>query len=156
MRLTRAGEYAVRCMVYLAHKGRGVLISKQEIAEHADIPTHFLAKIAQELSKAHLIDIKQGPKGGYTLIQNPKNISLLQVVEVIIGEIFLNDCIDRPGSCTVSNSCSVHKVWEKARNQLRETLAEVSLAQLSEDESCIPVFPVQGANGLRNFAGEKT
>lgn len=156
MRLTRAGEYAVRCMVYLAHKGRGVLISKQEIAEHAEIPTHFLAKIAQELSKAHLISIKQGPKGGYTLIKNPKNISLLQVVEVIIGEIFLNDCIDRPGSCTVSNSCSVHKVWEKARNQLRETLAEVSLAQLSEDESCIPVFPVQEANGLRNFAGEKT
>lgn len=142
MRLTRAGEYAVRCMVYLAHKGQGVLISKQEICERADIPSHFLAKIAQELAKAQLITIRQGPKGGYCLLPKPEDVSLLQVVEVMIGEIFLNDCIDRPQSCTVSKSCSVHRVWDKARNQLRETLGAVSLAELSKKESCIPVFPV--------------
>ncbi len=141
MRLTRAGEYAVRCMVYLAHKGQGVLISKQEICERADIPSHFLAKIAQELAKAQLIIIRQGPKGGYYLLPQPEDVSLLQVVEVMIGEIFLNDCIDRPQSCTLSKSCSVHRVWDKARNQLRETLGAVSLAELAEKESCIPVFP---------------
>ncbi|MCF8056492.1 MAG: Rrf2 family transcriptional regulator [Desulfocapsa sp.] len=142
MRLTRAGEYAVRCMVYLAHKGEGVLVSKQEIAEHADIPTHFLAKIAQELARAGLIRIQQGPKGGYGLLRDPATISLLEVVEVMIGEIFLNDCVGRPASCTMSKCCSVHKVWEDARAQLRETLAGVNLAELSEKDSCIPVFPV--------------
>ena len=142
MRLTRAGEYAVRCMVYLAHKGQGVLVPKQEICERAEIPTHFLAKIAQELAKAQLISIRQGPKGGYSLLPQPEDVSLLQVVEVMIGEIFLNDCIDRPQSCTVSKSCSVHRVWDKARNQLRETLGAVSLADLSKEESCIPAFPV--------------
>ena len=35
MRLTRAGEYAVRCMLYLSKKGQGNLISRQEIAENA-------------------------------------------------------------------------------------------------------------------------
>lgn len=142
MRLTRAGEYAVRCMVYLAHKGQGVLISKQEICASADIPTHFLTKIAQELAKAQLITIRQGPKGGYSLLPKPEDVSLLQIVEVMIGEIFLNDCVDRPQSCTVSNSCSVHRVWDKARNQLRETLGSVDLAELSKQESCIPAFPV--------------
>lgn len=146
MRLTRAGEYAIRCMIYLAHKGQGVLISKQEICERAEIPGHFLAKIAQELAKAQLIAISQGPKGGYSLLPAPADISLLQVVEVMIGEIFLNDCIDRPQSCTVSESCSVHKVWGKAREQLRETLGAVSLAELSEKESCIPVFPFPLSN----------
>lgn len=142
MRLTRAGEYAVRCMIYLAHKGRGVQVSKQEIAECADIPAHFLAKIAQDLARANMIAIKQGSKGGYSLLKNPEEISLLEVVEVMIGEIYLNDCVGRSVTCTVSKHCSVHKVWEYARNQLRETLAEVSLAQLSANESCIPVFPV--------------
>ena len=60
----------------------------------------------------------------------------------MIGEIYLNDCVGRPATCKVSNSCSVHKVWEQARNQLRETLAKVNLAELSENESCIPLFPV--------------
>ncbi len=142
MRLTRAGEYAVRCMVYLAHKGKGVLISKQEIAEHADIPAHFLAKIAQDLAKANLIDIRQGPKGGYSLRKKPADISLLEVVEVMIGEIFLNDCVGRPTICSASKHCSVHSVWEKARTQLRDTLGGVTLEQLAEKDSCIPVFPV--------------
>ncbi|HIP82445.1 MAG TPA: Rrf2 family transcriptional regulator [Desulfocapsa sulfexigens] len=141
MRLTRAGEYAVRCMVYLAFKGKGVLVSKQEIAEHADIPPHFLAKIAQDLARALMIAIEQGPKGGYRLLKNPENISLLDVVEVMIGEIFLNDCVGRPVTCKVSKSCAVHKVWEDARTQLRDTLAAVNLADLAEHESCIPVFP---------------
>lgn len=142
MRLTRAGEYAVRCMIYLAHKGTGVQVSKQEIAGRTDIPTHFLAKIAQDLARANLIGIKQGAKGGYSLLKDPADISLLEVVEVMIGEICLNDCVGRPRSCKASNNCSVHRVWDEARNQLRATLAAVSLSQLSEDESCIPVFPV--------------
>lgn len=142
MRLTRAGEYAVRCMIYLAHEGKGVLVSKQEIAEHADIPPHFLAKIAQDLARASMITIKQGSKGGYSLLKEPEEISLLEVVEVMIGEIYLNDCVGRPVTCKVSKSCSVHKVWENARTQLRETLDGVNLAELSKYESCIPVFPV--------------
>lgn len=142
MRLTRAGEYAVRCMIYLSHKGKGVLVSKQEIAEQVGIPTHFLAKIAQDLAKAHLIEIRQGPKGGYSLRKDPANISLLEVVEVMIGEIYLNDCVGQPATCTASNRCSVHTVWEDARNQLRATLGAVSLAKLTEEESCIPMFPV--------------
>ena len=149
MRLTRAGEYAIRCMIYLAHKGHGVLVPKQEICDHAEIPPHFLAKIAQELAKALLITIRQGPKGGYALLAKPEDVSLLQVVEVMIGEISLNDCVDRPQSCTVSKSCSVHKVWARARDQLRETLGAVSLAELSEKESCIPVFPVQPKRSVK-------
>jgi Rrf2 family protein len=142
MRLTRAGEYAVRCMLYLAHKGVGVLAFKQEIAERAEIPTHFLAKIAQDLARAHLIEIRQGPKGGYVLLKEPAETTLLEVVEVMIGEIYLNDCVSSPKTCSASSHCAVHRVWENARNQLRQTLAEVTFAQLKEEESCIPIFPV--------------
>ncbi len=80
------------------------------------------------------------------MLKPPEEVSLLQIVEVMIGEISLNECVDRPSSCSVSKSCSVHKVWTKASTQLRETLAEVSLAQLSNNESCIPVFPVEVSN----------
>lgn len=142
MRLTRAGEYAVRCMSYLAKKGVGVLVFKQEIAERATIPVHFLTKIAQDLARAHLIEIRQGPKGGYVLIKDPAEVTLLEVVEVMIGEIYLNDCVVRPGTCSASKCCSVRRVWEDARRQLRQTLAKVTFAQLTEEGSCIPVFPV--------------
>jgi Rrf2 family protein len=136
MRLTRAAEYAIRCMMYLAKQGPGVLTSRQEIARQADIPTHFLAKIAQDLAKAGLVEIRQGARGGFILRKNPATISLLTVVETMIGEISLNDCVARPAGCKVSYHCAAHRVWLDARDQLRDTLRQVSFAQLIADTSC--------------------
>jgi Rrf2 family protein len=142
MRLTRAGEYAVRCVLYLSHKGKDQLVSRKEIAEQAAIPTHFLAKIAQQLAKAGIIDIQQGAAGGYRLMVEPKSITLLEVIEAIIGEIALNDCVTRPNTCAASKSCTVHRVWNKARKQLRDTLREADFATLvAEDSCCLPPFP---------------
>jgi Rrf2 family iron-sulfur cluster assembly transcriptional regulator len=91
MRLTRAAEYAIRCIIYLAKQGRGVLANKNDIAERAEIPPHFLAKIGQDLAKAGLIEIRQGARGGFVLLKEPRDITLLEVVETMIGEIYLND-----------------------------------------------------------------
>jgi len=137
MRLTRAGEYAIRCVLYLSKKGKGILVSRKEIADHAVIPAHFLAKIAQDLAKAGIIEIRQGSRGGFRLLMEPTEITLLSVVETMIGEIFLNDCVVRPDSCQASPDCAVHTVWMQARDQLRETLRNVTFAQLLEQPVCI-------------------
>ena len=126
MRLTRAGEYAIRCILYLSNKGENVLVSKKEIAEQMNIPSQFLGKIAQQLAKSGIVEITQGAKGGMKLSNPPEKISLLDVVESVIGEIYLNDCIAKPKSCTRSCECLVHDVWHKARTGLRETLKEVT------------------------------
>lgn len=137
MKLTRAGEYAVRCVLCLARNGgTEKVVSRQDIAECGDIPPHFLAKIAQQLSRAGIISITQGARGGYRLIVPPAELSLLTVIEAIIGEIFLNECVVRPESCHASASCAVNNVWLQARDQLRQTLAQVTFAKLLEQESC--------------------
>ena len=140
MRLTRAAEYAIRCMIYLARQGRGVLASRQDIAASAGIPPHFLAKIAQNLAKAGFIEIRQGARGGFVLQKEPADISLLTVVETMIGEIFLNDCVARPASCQASYHCAVHRIWLEARDQLRHTLQQVHFDQLIRDDSCLPLY----------------
>ena len=143
MRITRAAEYAVRCILYLSQKGRGELITRQEISEQADIPAKFLAKIAQELAKAHLIDIRQGAKGGFRLLKEPKEITLLQVVEIMIGEIYLNDCAMDPETCGASSNCAVNRIWVKARTQLRQTLAQEDFAKLAKQKSCFPILGLE-------------
>lgn len=112
-------------------------MSRKEIAEHAVIPGHFLAKIAQELARAGMIEIRQGPKGGFRLLMDPDEITLLMAVETMIGEIILNDCVVRPESCEVSPDCAVHNVWIAARDQLRNTLRSVTFAQLIQQPVCI-------------------
>lgn len=139
MRLTRAGEYAVRCILYLASQEAGSIINRKIISQCMNIPDQFLGKVAQQLARAGLIDIVQGAKGGFRLRNAPSQITLLDVVEAVIGEIFLNDCLMSPATCIRSPSCSVNRVWEKARNQMRETLRGVTFDQLLKDESCL--FP---------------
>jgi len=144
MRLTRAGEYAVRCVLYLAGRPPGEVISRREVAAAMEIPDPFLSKIAQQLAKAGIIEIVQGAKGGYRLLLPPAEVTLLDVVEAISGEIFLNDCLMRPGACSRSPTCKVHQVWQRAREQLRETLRQATIDQLLGDETCegISVDPI--------------
>lgn len=134
MRLTRAGEYAVRCVLYLARRGRGTLVSRKEVAVEADIPGQFLAKIAQQLARQGIIEILQGAGGGYRLLAGPEQITMLEVIETIIGEISLNDCVIRPESCGNSSFCAVHRVWNQAQIQLRDYLRGVTFADLLADE----------------------
>ena len=137
MRLTRAGEYAVSCVLFLASQGQGKVCNRKTIAKAMDIPNQFLSKIAQQLSHAGIIEVIQGSKGGLRLAVSPDQVSLLEVVEAVIGEIFLNDCILRPDSCDRSNACAAHSVWEKARNQLRNTLREATFTKLMQEDSCM-------------------
>jgi Rrf2 family transcriptional regulator, iron-sulfur cluster assembly transcription factor len=146
MRLTRAGEYAIRCITYLSKKGVGVFAKKLEISQNAEIPAGFLAKIVQDLGKAGLLEIKQGSKGGYCLIRDPREITLLEVVEIMIGRIYLNDCVVRPKRCPSNPRCKVHRVWDDASSQLRENLANTNFAHLIEEDYC-----VSGDLQLRNF-----
>jgi len=136
MRLTRAGEYAVRCALFLSFQGEGVLTRRKDIARVMDIPDQFLGKIAQQLSRARIIEIVQGSKGGYRLIISPEKLTLLDVVEAVIGEIFLNDCLINPNTCNRITTCGIHEVWVKARDQLRQTLREATFARLLQHESC--------------------
>ena len=133
MRLTRAGEYAIRCVLYLSTQEQDVIVSRNEIAEAMDIPRDFLTKIAQQLSRSNILEIIQGPKGGFRLQVSPEKLNMLEVIEAMMGDIFFNKCALRPESCSESSTCPVHPVWVKARTQLRETLRQATFAQLVED-----------------------
>lgn len=133
MRLTKASEYAIRCVLFLSMQKKGAVASRNEIAEAMNIPSEFLAKIGQQLSRFDILEIMQGPKGGFRLLVSPEKLNLLDVIESMMGEIFFNECALRPETCSQSSNCAVHTVWVMARTQFRETLRQATFAQLIED-----------------------
>ena len=80
MILTRASEYAIRCVLFLATRDQDEVVSRRTISREMGIPTQFLSKIAQRLARVGLIEIRQGAKGGYLLARRPEDISLLEVL----------------------------------------------------------------------------
>jgi len=150
MRLSRAAEYAVRCMLYLSIAGKGILVNRRTVATEMDIPAQFLGKIAQQLARAGLVEIIQGAKGGFRLAVPPADLTLLTVIEAVIGEIFLNDCVLRPESCDRSPACKVHVVWENVRNQLRESLRKVTFSTLTMETPIFTLDPQSGEPDSHN------
>jgi Rrf2 family protein len=119
----------------MAKHEKGKVISLDRIAEAMDIPKQFLFKIAQQLSRSGIMESFKGPKGGCRLLVAPDRISLLDVVEAIMGKILPNDCIFCLRSCGRKDECSVHPVWRKAKKQLRQTLREATFDKLVEAEN---------------------
>ena len=87
MQITRQADYAVRAVLYLAHLDDSERAATSTVAKEQHIPPSFLAKIISQLSIAGLLHTSRGARGGVTLAREPKDITLLEVVEAIDGPI---------------------------------------------------------------------
>ena len=67
MQFTKAEEYGIFGVLYLAEQPAGRITPLSEISETQDVPEKFLAKIFQSLSKSGLIRSHRGVKGGFSL-----------------------------------------------------------------------------------------
>ena len=138
MEITRATEYAVRCVLHLALEPPERVVPRREIAAAREIPEQFLGKIAQRLARAGIVRIHQGARGGYELLVPPGRLTLLAVVEAAEGDLVLNTCVMHPRTCARTCVCAAHRVWSEARRQLRATLAGVTFAELAAREGPLP------------------
>ena len=133
MQITRQADYAVRAMLYLSHVGTSQRAATSEVAKEQHIPPSFLAKIISQLSIAGLLHTSRGARGGVSLAREPKEITLLEVVEAIDGPIQLNECVGDNSTCTFDNDCPLRLVWCDAQedlvNRLRGTNFETLMSQ---------------------------
>ncbi len=131
MRLTLAGEYAIRTLLYLAElpNDRRALIT--EVSAACGIPENFLRNITLKLSKSQLVMTHRGAGGGIKIMPNPEKITLLDIIEAVEGKLALNHClVSSQEFCGRSEWCSVHLVWSEAQQKMVEILKATSLADL--------------------------
>ncbi|MCK6538830.1 MAG: Rrf2 family transcriptional regulator [Anaerolineales bacterium] len=132
MQITRQADYAVRAVLHLARAGNSERSATSTIAKEQNIPPSFLAKIISQLSIAGLLHTSRGARGGVTLARDPKDITLLEVVEAIDGPIQLNECVGDSGACTFDENCPIKPIWCDAQEELVRRLKNATFAQLIE------------------------
>lgn len=128
IRLTRQGEYAVRCVLELA-RNYGKRLSTKDVAIRQEIPAMFLTKILGRLISSGLVTSQRGPGGGIMLAKPPDAITLREVIESIEGPFALNECLGEAGQCGRKEHCKVHQVWWRAQQALLREL-DVTLDRL--------------------------
>lgn len=105
----------------------------REMAEVLRIPIHYLAKILEDLSRGGLLVSYKGIGGGFALGKPAKRISLLDVVEVLDGSEFMDNCaLGFPG-CSEAHPCPAHPSWKRIKKDIVNSILTKSLAELSPD-----------------------
>lgn len=130
MQITRQADYAVRAVLYLARLGMTERAATSTVAQEQRIPPSFLAKIISQLSIAGLLHTSRGARGGVTLAREPREISLLEVIEAIDGPIMLNECVGDESTCTFDGECPLRSVWCEAQEELVQRLKKTNFAQM--------------------------
>ena len=133
-------EYALRSMVLLAMRG-GAPLTAQQIASETKVPIDYLFKVLQSLGRAGLVQAQRGKNGGFSLANDPADISIYDVVQAV-------DPIKRIAKCPLGlkahgvRLCSLHRKLDNAMQHIEEAFSSTKLADLIDDAS--PVRPLCG------------
>ena len=130
MQITRQADYAIRAVLYLARLGPNQRAATRTVAQEQRIPPSFLAKIISQLSIAGLLHTSRGARGGVSLAHEPKEVSLLDVVEAIDGPILLNECVAETGACNFRDDCPLKPIWCEVQEHLVKRLRETKFDQV--------------------------
>jgi len=129
---SRSAEYAMRAFVYLADVPEGKYAMVKNIAAECDIPTHFLAKILQQLARKGFLKSSKGPTGGFCLRQPASEINLLQIVDSIDGLSEYKRCPSGLAECSDDAKCGMHDEWKKLRSRILEYLEDTTIADVAD------------------------
>ena len=134
LEITRAVDYGLRAVLYLAEQWPEGTVLVTEMASFMDVPYQFLHKVMPRLVRAKIVHSKRGVRGGYQLARPPREVTVLDVVEAIDGPIFLNRCLAQGSDCSRSGACALQEVWKRARSFLREHLGSYTLQDILEKQ----------------------
>lgn len=125
--ISQTAEYALRAVVYLADQD-GARTTLQ-IAKVTLIPAGYLAKVMQSLSRAGLVKSQRGLKGGFTLACDPKELSILTVVNAV-------DPVQRFAECPLGipshgrRLCPLHHRLDQAAAMVEKAFGGTMVAEL--------------------------
>jgi len=130
MQFTKAEEYGILGVIYLAEKDIYNITPLSEISEAQDIPEKFLAKIFQSLSKTGIIRSHRGVRGGFSLAKDASDIGILEILQAIQGPYNLMKCTNNRSVCDKDGFCSLRELLILAEKQLSSVFGNYTLKDL--------------------------
>jgi Rrf2 family protein len=132
LELTKRTDLAYRALTTIEsdpdHRLNGATL-----AGALDITTHYLPHVMSPLTRSGWVTSTSGPRGGYTLVADLDDITLLQLVEAVEGPIDTSGCLHLGPRHNSGHTCALHRPWTKARTALMAELDHVTVGHIARD-----------------------
>ena len=143
MHLTMMTDYALRLLMYVAHRPDR-LCTIGEIAQAYGISQAHLMKVTHQLGLRGWLATARGKGGGMRLARPPGEISLGAVVRSIEPDMDLVECFSATDRCKLTGHCRLTGVLEGALREFMAHLDGHTLADLLPDDGDGGLLPAQG------------
>lgn len=138
--LSQTVEYALRAVAYLA-KETPKSPTTEEIAAATHVPQAYLAKVLQNLKKAGLVYSQRGVGGGITLLKNPEELTILEVVNAVDELKRIHEC---PLGMHGTDLCPLHRRLDNAIALVEKAFGTTTLAEvLAEPGANVPLCNIR-------------
>jgi Rrf2 family protein len=135
-------EYAIHSLVYFVGSPVGSIITIRDLSKFQNISESYLAKAFTKLKKYGVVRSNIGVNGGYSLAKSPDQITFLDIVLAVEGEISFFQCNGVRERCLLVDKgclpwdkgqvCAIHQVMKETENKIKESLKARNLQWLYE------------------------
>jgi len=125
LELTKRLDLAFRAMGFLNDNGSAA--DGRSIAAAIGTSAHYLPQVVKPLIDAGWISSTPGPGGGYDLVADLNDVSVLDIIESVEGPTDTGRCVLRGAPCPTQEECALHSSWVVARSALLTELEATSV-----------------------------
>ncbi len=139
--LSQTTEYALRAAVCLARDSE-VAKTTAEISHATQVPSAYLSKVLQGLSRAGLVKSQRGLHGGFMLAESPSRVTILAIIDAVEPIRRIETCpLDLPGHGT--KLCALHSRLDDAIAHVQTAFRTTTLAEVLEERGgAVALCPV--------------
>ena len=135
LRMTKQADYGIVLLSHMANAPER-RYAAPELATEMQLPLPKVIKILKILSRSGVLDSHRGVKGGYSLANEPRDLSVAKLISVLDGPIAITECVDdTPGQCSQEAVCHIRGNWQRINTAVRDALEAISLADLAQPTS---------------------
>jgi FeS assembly SUF system regulator len=131
LRLSKLTDYGTVAMAHLARRPDRIHAAA-ELATAIGVAVQTASKILKMLARADLLRSVRGAKGGYMLSRPAGEISIAEVIDAMEGPIGVTECSAISGLCAQEGSCSIRGNWQRINRVIRDSLDQMTLAELAQ------------------------
>jgi len=150
IRINKLTDYATVILAALARDAQ-TRRTAAEVAHQCHLALPTVSKLLKQLQRASLVDSTRGLRGGYRLARPAREISAAAILDALEGPLALTECATDSSRCDLQPSCNVGGSWQRINRAIRESLQEITLAELAGLESNprhFALFDVKLRNGV--------
>ena len=134
MKLSTRARYGTRALVDLALHASGERTKLKDIAARQHVSLPYLKQIITPFLTAGIVMSTRGRDGGITLIRQPAQIKLSQIIRLLEGTMTPVECVTHPELCPRVELCSTHDIWCQIHKAIDDILETTTLQDLVDVE----------------------